>query len=85
MLVECWASVTDGAPGFKQHCVNIYRACWIKSCIDLTLSSPRFDDGGGQRDGTTGHLFIDLPFRLQNLMTEADIRMTEHGSKTRLG
>ena len=32
----------------------------LTSCIDLTLSSPRFGDGGGQRDSTTGHLFIDL-------------------------
>ena len=28
--------------------------------LDLTLSSPRFDDGGGQLDRTTGHLLIDL-------------------------
>ena len=41
------------------------RACWVKSCIDLTLSSPRFDDGGGQRDGTTGHLSIDLTLSSQ--------------------
>ena len=27
---------------------------------DLTLSSPKLDDGGGQRDRTTRHLFIDL-------------------------
>ena len=53
--------------------------------LDLTLSSPRFDDGGGKRDRTTGHLFIDLTLSSRNLMTEADIGMTEHRSKNTLG
>ena len=41
---------------------SLYKQVALKSCIDLTLSSPRFDDGGGQRERTTGHLFIDLTF-----------------------
>ena len=44
--------------------------------LDLTLSSPRFDDGGGQRDRTTGHLFIN---------STHSSGMTEHKSKNTLG
>ena len=50
--------------------------------LDLTLSSPRFDDGGGQRDRTTGNLFIDLTLSSPKF---DDGGMTEHRSKNTFG
>ena len=49
--------------------------------LDLTLSSPRFDDGGGKRDRTTGHLFIDLTLSSPKFDDGGGHRNDKHRSK----
>ena len=53
--------------------------------LDLTLSSPGFDEGGTQLTEQQVTYSLIYPFRPRNLMTEADIGMTEHRSKNTLG
>ena len=38
MVFQCWASVEDGGPTLKQHCVNV-SCCWDRLAITLTKPS----------------------------------------------